>query len=184
MIAKSKSPSPSSRRVEWSVTSDHKRLRKRYELQCRTKAMSEMWRANSRRGTAGTLFLVPPPADLCSHRGRELLEPVDKPPGPSHFGEAVQAKRRVVDALPRLGRAGARPTGKRGGRASRGKASSVGSCVRERRCHWRGSRSGCSPWAPEGTWRGCCNTKTKTGSPPPMAKAGSEYGTLINFMTC
>ena len=135
MIAKSKSPSPSSRRVEWSVTSDHKRLRKRYELQCRTKAMSEMWRANSRRGTAGTLFLVPPPADLCSHRGRELLEPVDKPPGPSHFGEAVQAKCRVVEALPRLGRAGARPTGKRGGRASRGKASSVGSCVRERRCH-------------------------------------------------
>ena len=43
---------------------------------------------------------------------QELLERVDTPPGPSHFGEAVQeaeaevvqAERRVVEALPRLGR--------------------------------------------------------------------------------
>ena len=40
---------------------------------------------------------------------QELLEQVDTPPGPSHFGEAVQeaeavpAERRVVEALQRLG---------------------------------------------------------------------------------
>jgi hypothetical protein len=34
---------------------------------------------------------------------QELLEQVDTPPGPSHFGEAVQAERRVVEGLKRLG---------------------------------------------------------------------------------
>jgi hypothetical protein len=34
---------------------------------------------------------------------QELLEQVNTPPGPSHFGEVVQAERRVVEVLPRLG---------------------------------------------------------------------------------
>ena len=98
-------------------------------------------------------------------------------PGSSHFGEAVQAKRRVVEALPRLGWSEADLKARRKGEP--GKSSSVGSYVRERRCHGRDSRSG-SLGAPEGTWRGGCNTKTKTGSPPPLTNACSNCDTLIN----
>jgi hypothetical protein len=42
-----------------------------------------------------------------------------------------------------------------------------------------GLRSG-STWAPKGAWRGCCNTETKTGWPPPLTNACSEYDNLIN----
>jgi hypothetical protein len=47
--------------------------------------------------------------------GQELLEQVDTRPGPSHFGEAVPAKRMVVEALKRMGWSEAEPGARRKG---------------------------------------------------------------------